>query len=83
MPITSADTLHDRVLLFHEAIGTPARVMLIDNSREFCGKPEQHPYELLLAMEGIELNRPGFSRHLQAVHYGNHGGVYEREAVFG
>ena len=29
------------------------------------------------------LNRPGFSRHLQAVHYGNHGGVYERQAVFG
>lgn len=29
------------------------------------------------------LNRPGFSRHLQVVHYGNHGGVYERQAVFG
>ena len=29
------------------------------------------------------LNRPEFSRHLQAVHYGNHGGVYERQAVFG
>ncbi|WP_448482095.1 nucleotidyl transferase AbiEii/AbiGii toxin family protein [Pseudoxanthomonas mexicana] len=29
------------------------------------------------------LNRPGFSRHLQALHYGNHGGVYERQAVFG
>ena len=25
--------------------------------REFCGKPEQHPYELLLAMEGIEHRR--------------------------
>lgn len=31
----------------------------------------------------IGVNRPGFSRHLQAVHYGNHGGVYERQAVFG
>ena len=29
------------------------------------------------------VNRPGFSRHLQALHYGNHGGVYERQAVFG
>jgi len=31
----------------------------------------------------LALNRPGFSRHFQAVHYGNHGGVYERQAVFG
>ena len=32
--------------------------MLTDNGREFCGRPEdQHPYELLLAMEGIEHRR--------------------------
>ena len=30
-----------------------------------------------------ELNRRGFSRHLQAVHYGNHGDVYEWQAVVG
>ena len=29
------------------------------------------------------LNRPGFSRHLRAVHYGNHGGGYEQQAVYG
>ncbi len=28
--------------------------MLTDNRREFCGRPEQHPYDLLLAVEGIE-----------------------------
>src|SRR5262249_54904447 len=28
--------------------------VLTDNGREFCGKPASHPYELLLAMEGIE-----------------------------
>jgi transposase InsO family protein len=28
--------------------------VLTDNGREFCGRPEQHPYELLLAVEGIE-----------------------------
>ena len=28
--------------------------VLTDNGREFCGKPESHPYELLLAVEGIE-----------------------------
>jgi len=36
-----------------------------------------------LADSTLGLNRPGSSRHLQAVHYGNHGGVYERQAVFG
>ena len=30
-----------------------------------------------------KLNRPGFSRHLRAVHYGNHGGGYEQQAVYG
>jgi len=28
--------------------------ILTDNGREFCGVPERHPYELLLAMEEIE-----------------------------
>jgi hypothetical protein len=27
---------------------------LTDNGREFCGKLESHPYELLLAVEGIK-----------------------------
>jgi transposase InsO family protein len=57
MPITAADTLYDRVLPFYEAIGAPVQAILTDNGREFCGKPEQHPYELLLAMEGIEHRR--------------------------
>ena len=29
-----------------------------------------------------KLNRPGFTRHLQAVHYGNQGGVYEWQTVY-
>ena len=28
--------------------------VLTDNRREFCGRPEKHPYELLLAVEDIE-----------------------------
>jgi hypothetical protein len=28
--------------------------VLTDNGREFCGKPESHPYELLLSVEGIK-----------------------------
>ena len=54
MPITAVDLLYDRVLPFYEALGIEVGAVLTDNGREFCGRPEQHPYELLLALEGIE-----------------------------
>lgn len=54
MPVTAADTLYERVLPFYEALGVPVQAVLTDNGREFCGKPDQHPFELLLAVEGIE-----------------------------
>jgi len=55
MPIIICDDrLHDRVLPFYEQLGAPVGAILTDNGREFCGIPEKHPYELLIAMEGIE-----------------------------
>jgi transposase InsO family protein len=54
MPVTAADLLYDRVLPFYEALGVKVGAILTDNGREFCGIPEKHPYELLLAMEDIE-----------------------------
>lgn len=54
MPITACDLLYDRVLPFYEALGVPVGAILTDNGREFCGIKEKHPYELLVAMEGIE-----------------------------
>lgn len=54
MPVTACELLYDRVLPFYEALGVPVGAILTDNGREFCGREEQHPYELLLAMEGIE-----------------------------
>jgi len=54
MPVTACDLLYDRVLPFYELLGVPVGAVLTDNGREFCGKPETHPYELLVAMEGIE-----------------------------
>lgn len=53
-PVTACDLLYNRVLPFYEALGVAVGAVLTDNGREFCGKPESHPYELLLAMEGIE-----------------------------
>lgn len=54
MPVTACDLLYDRVLPFYEALGVEVGAVLTDNGREFCGRPETHVYELLLAVEGIE-----------------------------
>jgi transposase InsO family protein len=54
MPITACDLLYERVLPFYDALGVPVKAILTDNGREFCGKPESHPYELLLTIEDIE-----------------------------
>jgi transposase InsO family protein len=54
MPITACDLLYDRVLPFYEELGVEVGAVLTDNGREYCGRPDSHPYELLLAMDGIE-----------------------------
>src|SRR5512145_649196 len=54
MPITSADLLNDRVLPFFEEQGMGVLRILTDRGTEFCGKPEQHDYELFLAVNDIE-----------------------------
>jgi len=54
MPITAADLVYDRVLPFYEALGVAIKAVLTDNGREFCGKSQSHPYELLLALHDIE-----------------------------
>jgi transposase InsO family protein len=54
MPVTACDLLYDRVLPFYQALGVEVGAVLTDNGREFCGQPGKHPYELLLALEGIE-----------------------------
>jgi transposase InsO family protein len=53
MPITACDLLYDRVLPFYQALGVEVGAVLTDNGREFCGRPESHPYALLLELEGI------------------------------
>ncbi len=53
-PITSADLLNDRVLPFFEEHGMGMLRMLTDRGTEYCGKVEQHDYELYLALNEIE-----------------------------
>jgi hypothetical protein len=38
--------LHDRLLPFDEHLGITVGAVFTDNGRDFCGKPESHPYEL-------------------------------------
>ena len=54
MPITSADLLNDRVLPFFEEQGMGVLRILTDRGTEFCGKADQHDYELFLAVNDIE-----------------------------
>jgi transposase InsO family protein len=53
-PITAADLLNDRVLPFFEEQGLGILRMLTDRGTEYCGKVEQHDYELYLALNDIE-----------------------------
>ena len=53
-PITSADVLNDRVLPFFEAQELPMLRILTDRGTEYCGKVEQHDYQLYLAINDID-----------------------------
>ena len=53
-PITSADLLNDRVLPFFEERGMGVLRILTDRGTEYCGRVEQHDYELFLAVNDIE-----------------------------
>lgn len=53
-PITAADLLNDRVLPFYEAQELPMLRILTDRGTEYCGKVEQHDYQLYLAINDID-----------------------------
>jgi transposase InsO family protein len=54
LPVTSADVLNDRVLPFFEAQDVPVLRVLTDRGTEYCGRIDQHPYQLFLALSDIE-----------------------------
>lgn len=53
MPLTAVHLLNTDVLPTFEAHGVTVKTVLSDNGREFCGRPDTHPYELFLQLEGI------------------------------
>lgn len=52
--ITAADILNDKVLPYFESQGLPLLRILTDRGSEYCGKVENHDYELYLAINDIE-----------------------------
>jgi len=62
MPVTAVHLLNSDVLPTYEAHGVAVKTVLSDNGREFCGRPDRHPYELFLQLEGIEHRRTRVNR---------------------
>lgn len=54
LPVTAVHLMNTDVLPAFEAHNARIEVVLSDNSREYCGRPDQHPYELFLQLEEIE-----------------------------
>ena len=55
--ITAADLLNDRVLPFFEEHEINLLRVLTDRGTEYCGKKDQHEYQLYLALEDIDHTR--------------------------
>jgi len=54
LPVTAVHVMNNDVIPTFEAKGTKIDTVLSDNGREFCGRPDRHPYELFLQLEDIE-----------------------------
>ena len=54
MPVTAVQILNNHVLPFFEEQGVRIRTILSDNGREYCGRPDKHPYEFFLQLQDIE-----------------------------
>lgn len=55
--ITAADMLNDRVLPMYEEQDVQLQRILTDRGTEYCGKIENHPYQLYLDLEDIDHTR--------------------------
>ena len=55
--ITAADLLNDRVLPMYEEQDVHLLRILTDRGTEYCGKIENHPYQLYLDLEDIDHTR--------------------------
>lgn len=73
LPITAVHVLNNDVLPFFESHSAKISTVLSDNGREFCGRKDQHPYELFLQLEEIEhrttkVRRPQSNGFVERLH---------------
>jgi len=54
LPVSAVQILNNDVLPFFDKHQIKVKTILSDNGREFCGRPDRHPYELFLQLEDIE-----------------------------
>ncbi|GFT78299.1 integrase core domain protein [Nephila pilipes] len=55
--ITAADLLNDRVIPFFDEQKVSLLRILTDRGTEYCGRPENHAYQLYLGVENIDHSR--------------------------
>jgi len=73
LPVPAVHVLNTDVLPTFEAHKATVTTILSDNGREFCGRPDRHPYELFLQLEGIEhrttqVRRPQSNGFVERLH---------------
>jgi transposase InsO family protein len=54
LPVTAVHVLNHDAIPFFEKHNASIQTILSDNGREYCGRPDNHPYEIFLQLEGIE-----------------------------
>lgn len=73
LPVTAVHLLNEDILPFFEQHHARITTILSDNGREFCGRPDAHPYELFLQLEEIEhrttkVRRPQSNGFVERLH---------------
>lgn len=73
LPLTAVHVLNNDVLPHFEQHGVRIETILSDNGREYCGRPDSHPFELFLQLEGIEhrttrVGRPQSNGFVERLH---------------
>lgn len=73
IPLTAVQTLNNEVLPFFEEHSVKVETVLTDNGREYCGRLDQHPFELFLQLEEIEhrttkVRRPQSNGYVERLH---------------
>lgn len=77
-PIAAADLLNDRVLPLFESHDMGLLRILTDRGTEYCGKVEQHDYELYLGLNDIEHTKTkAFSPQTNGICERFHKTIYE------